>query len=154
MYISIISNQIVQFIIRNFTEVIPYSSTRRLKVHLETSSISGIAFQVKKDLNTATRGSDDPNWRLKSWQITLKRFSNGAICCLLSQLVTFKYCNLFKLPLIRSLYVIVSSSVIFCNSSSYLLSQFFKEYTRWSSKRSFVWYKHWSKYIYTEIPLS
>ena len=48
IYISIIPNQIVQFIIANPTKsVIPYSITLRLKVHLDTSNISAIAFQVK-----------------------------------------------------------------------------------------------------------
>ena len=51
----------------------------------------------------------------------IKRFSNGSTCCLLSQLVTFKYCNPCKASLIRSLYVIVSSGVIFCSSSANLL---------------------------------
>lgn len=59
---------------------------------------------------------------IQSWQNTLKRFPNGSRCCLLSQLVTFTYCNSFKASLIRSLYVIVSSGVIFCRSSPNLLS--------------------------------
>ena len=83
------SRIIVQFIIKNFTNsaksVILYSSTIRLKVHLETSSISAVAFQVKpsdlkyskcflgisyfrlpvplwvkvETVHTTTRGSDD-----------------------------------------------------------------------------------------------